>query len=109
MNLVFYDDACPLCKSAVRWISAHDKHHKFQIEPLETSTLLVGSLQHLKTENSLVLIERPGGRIWLRGRAVFRIIWLLGGKWKWIGWLYAMPFIDIFYRIIARHRHKFFR
>lgn len=107
MHLVLYDDQCNLCKGAVRWISARDLSRKFQFEPLETSPLLIGSLARLKDENSLVLVERPGGRIWLRGRAVFRILWLLGGKWKFVGWLYRMPFIDFFYRIVARHRHLF--
>lgn len=52
------------------------------------------------------LILEENGRTWLRGRAVLRIFWLLGGAWRWIGWLYVMPiFPDLIYRLVARMRH----
>jgi len=55
-------------------------------------------------ENSVVLIEEPQDRVWLRGKAVCRILWLLKGPWRVIGWAFCLPFIDVFYRIVACHR-----
>jgi len=106
--LIFYDDACGLCHRSINWIANHDRHHRFRFAPLKGETAdkhLIGSLSHLRKENSLVLFENTDS-IWLRGRAVMRIIWLLGGAWRLIGWLYKMPFINVFYRIVARHRYR---
>ncbi len=93
MNTIFYDASCSLCQRSIAWIKARDRKKIFAFEPLK------------KEADSLILIE--GEKKWVRGRAVMRILWLLGGKWKLIGWLYVVPFIDLFYRLVARHRQKF--
>ncbi|MBS0616151.1 MAG: DUF393 domain-containing protein [Verrucomicrobia bacterium] len=93
MNTIFYDASCSLCQRSVAWIKQRDKHHIFAFEPLKKET------------DSLILVE--GKKKWIRGRAVMRILWLLGGKWKLVGWLYVVPFVDFFYRLVARHRRLF--
>lgn len=109
-GLVFFDSECKLCRKSVVTLIKIDRDKKLVFAPLSGKTAsdkLIGKLSDLKHQNSLVLIEHPHGRVWLRGRAVFRIFWLLGGKWKLIGWLHMMPWVDFFYRQIARHRHRF--
>lgn len=111
-HLVFFDTECKMCRSSVGTLIKMDKHKKLLFAPLNGKTAddkFIGKLSHIKHQNSLVLIESPNGHIWLRGRAVFRILWLLGGEWKWVGWLYMMPFVDFFYRQVAKHRHRIFR
>lgn len=106
MHLVFYDNKCRLCSRSAAWIGKHDRSNKFLLIPLEgeeANKKLRGSLFSLKKENSLILLEN-GKKVWLRGKAVMRILWLLGGKWRWIGWLYRCPCINLFYRMIAYHR-----
>lgn len=109
-QLVFFDSECKLCRKSVHTLIKIDTEKKLVFAPLNGKTAddkLIGKFSYLKHQNSLVLIENPHGHIWLRGRAVFRIFWLLGGKWKLIGWFYMMPFVDFFYRQVARHRHRF--
>jgi predicted DCC family thiol-disulfide oxidoreductase YuxK len=63
-----------------------------------------------KTENSLVLIENYSAinqKIYLRSKGVFRIFWILGGKWKLLGILSFLPFLfDLVYTFIASHRQS---
>jgi predicted DCC family thiol-disulfide oxidoreductase YuxK len=112
-HLILFDATCPLCNNAVNRIRRWDKQHIFMYTPLDSA--LAGQLyaQHpsLKGIDSLILLEKfdaHQARIWMRGRAVFRILWLLGGYRKLIGWMAYFPFgVDAIYRFIARHRHKF--
>lgn len=108
-SIIFFDNHCPLCCRTINSLAAHDVKKKFAFAPLEGKTaekMFFGRLSYLRTLNTVILVEQPSGRIWVRGRAVFRIFWLLGGKWKSIGWLYEMPFVDAVYKIIAKHRKR---
>jgi predicted DCC family thiol-disulfide oxidoreductase YuxK len=107
-SIVFFDSHCPLCIRTINFLGRHaDK--KLSFAPLDGTTAentFLGSLHYLRDLNTVILLERPHGKIWLRGRAVFRVLWLLGGWWKFIGWLYGMPFVDFFYKIVAKHRKR---
>ncbi len=76
---------------------------------------LKDSLKRYQELNTLVLIEDYKDpikrKIWIRSRAVFRIYWLRGGFRKLIGMLFFLPPTvgDFFYRLIAKHRHHFFK
>ena len=76
--------------------------------PLEGITARKMLHDHLG-RSTFVLLEIPPHRKWIRGKAVFRILWLLGGKWKWIGWMHVIPFLNLFYRLVAAYRGLFFR
>jgi predicted DCC family thiol-disulfide oxidoreductase YuxK len=110
-HLIFFDHNCALCQRSVRWILRRDRRALFRFAPLEGQTaaaILIREKEYLRQENSLVLVEdyelRP--KVWLRGRAVFRILWLLGGVYRLLGWLHFLPFCtDGLYRLVARHRH----
>jgi predicted DCC family thiol-disulfide oxidoreductase YuxK len=90
------------------WILRHDKNRQFLFAPLSGKTAKRYLDAHFD-KSTMVLIEASKGRRWLCGKAAFRVFWLLGGKWKWIGWLYVMPFIDPLYRLIAFYRARFFK
>ena len=110
-HLIFFDDGCSLCRKSIRLILDIDHDEIFSFAPLDGNTAareLPRVLKGWQKEDSLVLLENYGTlkqKLWLRGRAVFRIFWLLGDFWTLLGWLCFVPIgVDFLYRIIARHR-----
>ncbi|MGE5196650.1 MAG: thiol-disulfide oxidoreductase DCC family protein, partial [Anaerolineae bacterium] len=110
LHLIFFDDACPLCCQSVGFILKWDAKKLFLFAPLSGSTAaleLKEGNEELRNANTMVLIENfttPRHRLWTRGRAVFRILWLMGGFWQFLGWMCFIPYAsDILYRLIARH------
>ncbi len=111
MNLILFDQECPLCRKSVGWIIARDHKKRFVFAPLSGKTAkTVLKDPRLLKENTLILLEHwktAEERLWIRGRGAFRILWVLGGKWRLIAWLCFLPIgVDCFYRLIARHRHR---
>lgn len=112
-SLVLFDQECPLCRKSVGFILEQDAKHRFLFAPLsgQTAKASVKNSRLLK-ENTLILLEdwrTPQERLWIRGRGAFRILWLLGGKWRLLGWLCFVPLgVDLFYRLIARHRRRLY-
>lgn len=112
-HLIFFDDACPLCWRSINKIFTLDHGKVFQFLPLKdprTKTILKSRWHGLKNANTLILLENNSsgeGKIWIRGRAVMRILWLLGGWWKLLGWLAFIPFgVDTLYDWVAERRHR---
>ena len=116
-HLVFYDGQCGLCDHVVQFLIKHDKDRIFVFAPLQGSTAKVVLKDHpsfLEQMDTLVLIENYGTdqqQIYVLGKGTFRILWLLGGFWKVIGWLSFLPsqIYDWGYRLVARNRGYFFR
>lgn len=114
-HLIFFDDECPLCHRAVRHILEIDREKHFLFAPLtgkSAQEILIGPQSPLKKANSLVLVEhfRSTNRtFWIRGQAVFRIYWLTGQGWGFLGALSFLPgwLLDSFYKKVAAHRHQF--
>jgi predicted DCC family thiol-disulfide oxidoreductase YuxK len=112
-HLIFFDDTCAFCLQWVTKIKALDSKRQFSFIPMlsdEARHALSQNWQFLKDAETLVLIENAHlvhKRLWIKGRAVMRIFWLLGSYWKLIGWLAFIPFgIDQVYSFIAKHRHR---
>ncbi len=97
-HLVFFDDRCGLCQNIVLWILQRDTHKQFLFAPLTGVTAKKVLHDHCDT-STLVLIESPHNRKWLRGKAACRILSLLG--WKWVRWISYFPGVDLIYRLIA--------
>lgn len=113
-HLIFFDDTCAFCQNSVHRIIKMDRKELFAFAGLKSQAaahFLRGDKEYLKEENSLILVENYetySPQVWLRARAIFRILWLIGGKWKLLGWLYIVPFgTDAVYRLIAVHRTSF--
>ncbi len=112
MNIVFYDGTCPLCNRAVRFLLAVDKKRVFYYAPLEGETA-ADKLKNLRSKHpnlDTLVLYQDENRISIEGKAVFRIFWLLGGKYALIGWLSFLPsfLFDLIYRFIACYRFKLF-
>jgi predicted DCC family thiol-disulfide oxidoreductase YuxK len=56
--------------------------------------------------DTLVLLEN-GKKIWVRSKAVFRILKLLEGKYAWMGVFAYVPGVDLLYRAVVHHRRLF--
>jgi predicted DCC family thiol-disulfide oxidoreductase YuxK len=114
-HLVFFDSECPLCQRAVRHVLQIDGLEKIVFAPLKGATaasILSGPNSVYQRMNTLILLENYQStqrRFWVRSRAIFRIYWLIGGKWRLFGALSFLPgwLGDLFYRNLARHRHQF--
>jgi predicted DCC family thiol-disulfide oxidoreductase YuxK len=111
-HLVFYDGKCGLCDHAVQFVLKHDMQEDFAFAPLQGKTAH-NLLQFVPQEDSLVLIENyqtEDRKIYQLGTGAFRILWLLGGSFRLIGWPFFLPsfLYNWGYRLVARHRHQFF-
>lgn len=113
-HLILFDDTCPFCRRCVAYLISLDLKDKFIFSPLNGRTAkqgLKGKLAYLRKANTIMLIEnvqRPPSMVWLRGRAVLRCYWLLGGNWKWVGWMCYIPWLpDLVYKFVAKIRLAF--
>jgi predicted DCC family thiol-disulfide oxidoreductase YuxK len=115
-HLVFYDGKCGFCDHIVHFLLKVDRHQQFVFAPLQGKTAAEYLQQlpsDLKNEDSLILIENylsSQPRYYLLAQGAFRIAWLLGGKWKLIGWLGFLPgfLFNWAYRLVARYRYAIF-
>ncbi len=110
--IIFYDGMCPLCNRAVRSILAADAKKQFYFAPLEGTTA-ADKLKNLRLKHpdlDTLVLYIDSNKILMEGRAVLRILWLLGGKYALIGWLSFLPsfLFDALYRLVARYRFRLF-
>lgn len=113
--IVFFDAECPFCHKAVRYLLSIDRGEKLTFSPLRGETaqkIFTGPQKKLLHMDSLVLVEHPDSTersFFVRSRAILRIYWIVGGKWKALGVFSFLPawLGDFFYKIFAIHRHRF--
>jgi predicted DCC family thiol-disulfide oxidoreductase YuxK len=101
VNLIFFDSTCPLCQRSVQKIQEADAGKIFAFYPLTSEKAKELLPEKLLKGDTIVLLEN-GQKTWIRAKAIFRILGLLGSKW---GWLVHVPGLNLFYRIIAHNRH----
>jgi predicted DCC family thiol-disulfide oxidoreductase YuxK len=113
-HLIFFDDRCSLCWRSVNRIRSWDLKKQFDYFPIRgqvAKQTLGKKYDKLKNANTLILVENNPSydpKIWMKGKAVMRILWLVGGWGKLVGWLAFFPLgIDQIYSFIAKRRHRF--
>jgi predicted DCC family thiol-disulfide oxidoreductase YuxK len=113
-HIIFFDDKCSFCWRSVNRVLAWDKRGIFHFSPIQdplAKSVLKQEWNPLKKAGTLILIEKGAKgkqRIWVKGRAVMRIFWLLGGWKKIVGMLCFIPIgLDPIYSFIAKRRHRF--
>lgn len=113
-HLILFDDTCSLCWRSVNRVLSWDRKKVFRFSPINDEAaklVLKDEYKKLKNSNTLILIENytaPHARIWIKGRAIMRVLWLLGGWKKIPGALAFIPFgIDLVYAFVAKRRHRF--
>ncbi len=108
--VVFFDGVCGLCDLSVKSLLKMDHQGKLRFAPLqgETAKLLLEphDIQELK---SLVICDSQG--VARYSTAVVRILWHLGGIWRFVSWnlwLIPRPIRNWGYRVVATRRYQWF-
>lgn len=115
-HLVFYDGECGFCDQMVQFLLNVDHQKLFLFAPLKGKTafrVLKGLSPSDRKEDTLVLVENyreSNEKISILGKGALRILWLLGGAWRLLGWISFLPsfLYNWAYRLFARYRHRFF-
>lgn len=115
--IIFFDGECGLCDRSVRFLLKIDQNNSLIFAPLQGKTAkerLSILCQNAMEKNSIILLEdnpEAKNKIYLRGKAILRIFWLIGGRWKLLGFFSFLPtfLADAIYRLVARHRHSIFK
>lgn len=112
-HLILFDDTCRLCWRSVHRILSWDRKKVFRFVPIRdpyAKKILQNRWEKLKKADTLILIENYAStesKIWIRGRAVLRILWILGGWRKVPGLLAFLPWgVDALYSAVAKRRHR---
>jgi len=105
-HIIFFDNTCSMCQKSVQKIQSMDKNQIFEFFPLSSEMAKSHLSEKVLSSDTLVLYENKK-EVWIRAHAIFRILYLLGGKYKKWGWLAYVPGLDLVYRLIAKNRHFF--
>jgi len=113
--LVFFDGDCGLCDRSVRWLLDRDPEGRLHFAPLQGPTAAQRLAPHatmLEGVDSMVLLDRTEGseRVYIRSRAIFRMLAVLPGRARWLARLRILPafLTDLGYRFVARIRKRVF-
>jgi predicted DCC family thiol-disulfide oxidoreductase YuxK len=110
-SLILFDGVCNLCDGFVQFVISRDKPGKFMFGSLQ-SEAAQRILQEFNLPadelKTIVLIE--DGKIFLRSKAVLKILEQLGGIYKIakLFKLYPAFISDGVYNFISKHRYRFF-
>jgi predicted DCC family thiol-disulfide oxidoreductase YuxK len=109
--VVLFDGICGLCTRSVRFIIRHDPHGRFRFASLQSAVgrrLAAGAGVQGEGMDTLILIQQ--GRAFVRSDAVLRIASRLGAPWCFAAPLLLVPRLlrEPVYRLVARHRYRFF-
>lgn len=115
-RIIFFDGVCAFCNGAVRWIRDRDPAGRFHFAPLQGETAArvrrAFPSEFPADIDTLVYVEQCGAdtRIDLRSEAVFRLCDELGGGWRAVARLRALPrwLTDFGYRAFAHSRYRVF-
>ncbi len=93
MKRLFYDISCPACKQVVKKIESLNAKKMFMISSLDgkkAKLIFQGNYAFLrKKKTKMIILE--GQRVWIKGNAMLRPFWLIGGPWKLIGMFSFVP------------------
>lgn len=105
--ILFYDSDCGFCNRSIRFILDHEQESTLCFAPLLGTTAAAAGVPADLGMKSLVLLE--AGALFVRTRAVRRILYHMGGRWRSLGKglsLVPAPLGDVGYRFIALVRRS---
>jgi predicted DCC family thiol-disulfide oxidoreductase YuxK len=107
--IVFFDGLCGLCNRSVDLLLRWDGKGVLRFAPLqgETARAMLPAEQ-TRDLDSLVLVDAAG--MHRRSDAALRALEHLGGGWRGVALLRALPrgLRDALYGLVARHRYRWF-
>jgi predicted DCC family thiol-disulfide oxidoreductase YuxK len=109
--LILYDGVCPFCTASVLFVIRRDPRKRFHFAALQSPlgrTLLARYRLPQDEFQTFVLITEDGHAT--RSTAALKVARELGGPWLLLyGFiLVPAPIRDLVYRIVARHRYRWF-
>jgi predicted DCC family thiol-disulfide oxidoreductase YuxK len=109
--LILYDGVCPFCTASVLFVIRRDPRKRFHFAALQSPlgrTLLARYRLPQDEFQTFVLITEDGHAT--RSTAALKVARELGGPWPLLyGFiLVPAPIRDLVYRIVARHRYRWF-
>lgn len=104
--ILFYDGHCNLCHFAVRFVSKRDRKRLFYFAPLQGETAAARLSQEIMNVDTVVLLDKD--EVYIKSKAVFRVLKLLGFPWSLWCVLGILPTVvtDCFYNGIASIRYR---
>lgn len=113
-HVVFFDGVCSLCNGYIRFLMKRDTAGRYYVAPLEGDTACEYLPDRYCTDDvdSIIYMDRSGDttEFHLRSTAVLEIVSGLGGPWRAVNILYAIPtsIRDALYDFIANNRYDWF-
>ncbi|HMM65701.1 MAG TPA: thiol-disulfide oxidoreductase DCC family protein [Dokdonella sp.] len=109
--IVVFDAHCLLCSRSVQFLLRRDHRQQLRFatvqSPAGRELLCKAGIDAIDPE-SFVLVGSD--RTWTESAAVLRVAHALGWPWRlaWLAWLVPAPLRDALYRVVARHRYRWF-
>jgi len=115
-TVVFIDGECLLCSRTVAFLAQRDPAGELRFAHLQgplAGHWLTAEERDVGPDGTVVLIEPDrGNRVSRRSAAILRSLGRLGGPWRGLAALAAVPgvtrLLDIPYRFVARRRDRWF-
>jgi len=109
MKIILFDGTCNVCNASVQFIIKRDPKAQFHFASLQSEVgqkLLQCFNVHPDLDTIVLIDER---KMYTASSAVLRICKYLPASWKvFYGFIIVpKPLRDIFYRIVAKNRHRF--
>lgn len=112
--VLLFDGLCGFCDGTVQYIFRHDKKETMMFAPLQSGYAKEVLDRHprIKSIDSLIIVERHGDleTVYVRSAAALKIAGYLGGIHSLLlaTRLVPAPIRDIFYKVFAKNRYKWF-
>ena len=109
--IILFDGFCNLCTFSLQYIMKRDRNGLFNYIPLHSDRAkdLIDNLDiDLSKIDSIILISN--GIVFIKSKAVFNALSLVGGYWKFLLVFQIIPsvILDKIYDFIARNRYRVF-
>jgi len=106
--VLVYDGECEFCTRLAGWVERRDRRERISVRPNQEPGLVEGlGLTRADVDRASWVVE-PGGRRFEGAAAINRTLRELGGIWRVLSALYAVPPVrwleDRYYSRVARRR-----
>jgi len=102
--LVIFDGTCGFCTRSARLAVERAPAGHVRAEPNQALGLIDRYGLTREDVDRFVWVIGPAGERWRGAAAISRTLRAMGGGWRLLGWLAALPGAGLAYRVLARSR-----
>ncbi len=108
-KIVFFDGICSFCNQSVDFLMKIDNKNSLKFASLQGKTAKE-KLDLIQLENTDSIVYYQHENIYIKSKAVIRLLTDIGGFWNiaYLGYLIPNFIRDFLYDIIAKNRYKWF-